>query len=119
MSTLSFPYQPFVNAPTKSYTLKRVNGKKGVPNLTAISAKLMFDEYSQVFRVTLECEGFNDTLDAVCRFAFGQEGYDRFLKEAGFYMNRLRQLQGSVVPWFYGLYEGHLGDESATSIITS
>ena len=48
--------------------------------------------------------------DVALRWATGMENIDRLLKEAHFYENELKPLQGTVVPRFYGFYVGKVGD---------
>lgn len=48
--------------------------------------------------------------DIALRWATGMENIDRLLKETHFYENELKELQGTVVPRFYGLFVGKIGD---------
>ena len=45
-------------------------------------------------------------ISVVCKTAFAESDPDRLNDEAAFYMTRLKALQGSTVPKFYGLFAG-------------
>ncbi|KZT74965.1 hypothetical protein DAEQUDRAFT_15006 [Daedalea quercina L-15889] len=49
-------------------------------------------------------------MDVALRWATGMQCIDRLLKEAHFYENQLKGLQGSAVPKFYGFYVGRTDD---------
>lgn len=47
-----------------------------------------------------------ETRTVIAKLAFGVSQYQGILKEASFYKQELVPLQGTVVPKFYGFYEG-------------
>ncbi len=53
-------------------------------------------------------DGTNTEELVVCKVARGQDNFEELCREANFYIGELRGLQGKVIPWFYGLFDGDI-----------
>ena len=65
-----------------------------------------------IYRAELfSTDGATDEMptDVALRWATGMKNIDWLLKEAHFYENELKAVQGTVVPRFYGFYVGKVG----------
>ncbi|OBZ74459.1 hypothetical protein A0H81_05251 [Grifola frondosa] len=111
MSTLSFP-----NDPTDGKRLGCVNLPAFIENIdatpthfTVINLRFLHSGNSKVYRGDLCCDG-QEPRDVVFKIVYGEKSINRMQCEAGLYQKELRDLQGEVVPRFYGLFEGETGD---------
>lgn len=71
---------------------------------------------SQVFRATLTSSNDKTPLDVVCKIVYGGRAIRRLRTEAGYYCHQLKQVQGTYVPRFRGLFEGET-DEGLTACL--
>ena len=60
---------------------------------------------------TVVYEATFDRKDVVMKFGFDQERRDALKREAKLYRRKLRDLQGTVIPIFYGYYFGRMREK--------
>lgn len=70
------------------------------------SAKSIHEAHSYVFsgKITLRASNSDSEVDVICKLVF--DDISRLAHEAEVYTTKLAELQGSVVPRFYGYYVG-------------
>ncbi|KAH9940238.1 hypothetical protein B0H21DRAFT_755126 [Amylocystis lapponica] len=105
MTTLAFPW-PQLCGVTTEYTLTRVDNRAATRHLIVRDPVLIHKGNNTAFRATLFRDDGRPVSDVVCKFAHGKRSFKRLRREAVMYCEQLKELQGRVVPKFYGFYQG-------------
>ncbi|KAH9940245.1 hypothetical protein B0H21DRAFT_755161 [Amylocystis lapponica] len=116
MTTLAFPW-PHICGGTTEYTLTRVDNRTATRHLIVRDPVLIHEGNSTAFRATLFRDDGRLVADVVCKFVHGKRNFKRLRREAVMYRGRLKDLQGKVVPKFYGVYEGETVKKKLTGCI--
>ncbi|KAL6307972.1 hypothetical protein BKA93DRAFT_822940 [Sparassis latifolia] len=62
-------------------------------------------------------QGEETPIDVVLKLTTLKAHHDDLIKEAGFYENQLAAVQGNVVPWFYGIFQGQFRSRFMTCMV--
>lgn len=75
-----------------------------------VASEILHHGHSEVFRGNLSYDKFPEGIVVICKLVRGN--LTRLKREAKFYCEQLKPLQGTHVPYFRGLYLGrHIEDE--------
>ncbi|KAJ6625357.1 hypothetical protein B0H10DRAFT_2003130 [Mycena sp. CBHHK59/15] len=78
---------------------------------------LRMSDRSSVFRATI-LRKIGDPLDAVLKLDHTAKREEAFYREAAAYETCAKNLQGSVVPFFYGLFSVEIGTKTVSCLVT-
>ncbi|KAH9923006.1 hypothetical protein B0H21DRAFT_701332 [Amylocystis lapponica] len=117
MSTIVFPWpQTDERSHGIEYTLTRVDDLTARNCLVIRNPVPIQEDGNTVFRATLHRDN-NHVAYVVCKLTYGKRNLKRLRHEAAIYRDQLRDLQGKVVPRFYGLYEGEMENKELTDCL--
>ncbi|KAI9057567.1 hypothetical protein FKP32DRAFT_1681425 [Trametes sanguinea] len=118
VSTLEFPSTPLlprtceVQVPQPpSYVLTAITA--GSPSRTSFTVTSIVNCITErekgmrrVFRVNVSSEAFQEPRQLICKVALGRRWFTPLQDEALLYEGKLKPLQGTVVPRYYGFFAG-------------
>jgi len=116
MSTLEFPY-PRSWKTTVQYTLARVDDSTAEDHLVFADVDLLKEGHNSATYVGNLLRGGERIASVVCKVAYTKRNLKMLRHEASLYRGPLQELQGEVLPRFYGLYEGQMEDEELTGCL--
>lgn len=95
-------------------------------DITFLTTKLTFDKarkiytgnHTTVFRGQLAAEdGSMDPVDAIIKIDMFDPHPEGLINEAKFYTKKLNDLQGLVIPLYYGIYQAIFGSDNVTCLV--
>ncbi|TDL16460.1 hypothetical protein BD410DRAFT_901996 [Rickenella mellea] len=91
-----------------------VTSNQGTASFTS-GAKISAANQIHVYRGTLLLEG--SSIDVVVKFDFHNSRHMDLVKEAKYYENQAKKLQGTVVPTFFGIYHATVNERVITCLV--